>query len=163
MMKKFLLKPEKENVEPSQRKYLFKTMCKVKEKCFKMVIDSGSTNNLVSTEMVEKLSLKKIKYPVPYKASWFHKGHQILVSEQCEIDLQVGTYKDRIICDVMPMDVCHVLLGRPWQFDKKVVHEGRRNCYSFDKDGMRHVLLPLQKGSIVERQEAKVKSFNADW
>ena len=74
-----------------------------------------------------------------------------MVSKQSEIDLQVGTYKYRIICDVIPMDVCHVLLGRPWQFDKKVVHEGRRKCYSFDKDGMRHVLLPLQESSIVEQ------------
>ena len=79
-----------------------------------MVIDSGSTDNLVSTEMVEKSSLKKIKHLVPYKVSWLHKGHKILVSEQCEIDLQVGTYEDKMICDVMPMDVCHVLLGRPW-------------------------------------------------
>ena len=150
MMKKFLLKPEKEQVDPAQMKYLFRTMCKVQGKCYKMVIDSGSTNNLVSIEMVEKLSLKKIKHLVRYKVSWLHKGHQILVSEQCEIDLQVGTYEDKMICDVMPMDVCHVLLGRPWKFDKKVVHDCRRNYYSFDKDGMRHVLLPLQEGSAME-------------
>ena len=121
-----------------------------------MVIDSGSTDNLVSTEMVEKLSLKKNKHPIPYKVSWLHKGHQILVSEPCEIDLQIGTYKDKIVCDIMPMDVCHVLLGRPWHFDKKVMHDGRRNCYSFDKDGMKHVLLPLQEGSTVGQQATKV-------
>ena len=101
--------------------------------------------------MVENLSLKKIKHPIHYKVSWLHKGHQILVSEQCEIDLQVGTYEDKMICDVMPMDVCHVLLGRPLPFDKKVVHEGRRNCNSFDKDAMRHVLLPLHEGSAMEQ------------
>jgi hypothetical protein len=65
MMNKVLLKPEKENVEPTQRKALFKTMCKVKGKRCKMVIDSGSNGNLVSIEMVEKLSLKKIKHPIP--------------------------------------------------------------------------------------------------
>jgi len=92
MMNKVLLKPEKESAELAQRKALFRTMCKVKRKCCKMVIDSGSTDNLVSIEMVEKLGLKKIKHPVPYKVSWLHKEHQILVSEQCEIDLQVGTY-----------------------------------------------------------------------
>ena len=54
------------------------------------------------------------------------------------------------------MDVCHVLLGRPWQFDKRVVHEGRRNCYIFDKDRMKHVLLPLQEGGIMEQQATKV-------
>ncbi len=107
------LKLEKEDEEPTQRKALFRTMCKVKGKRYKMVIDSGSTYNLVSTNMVEKLNLTRSRHPVPYKVSWLHKGHQILVSEQCEVDLQVGTYKDKIVCDIMPTDVCHVLLGRP--------------------------------------------------
>jgi hypothetical protein len=30
------------------------------------------------------------------------------------MEFQIGTYKDQVLCDVMPMDVCHVLLGRPW-------------------------------------------------
>ena len=54
------------------------------------------------------------------------------MSEQCEVDFQIGPYKDKILCDVMPMDVCHILLGRPWQFEKKVTHDGRSNCHSFE-------------------------------
>ena len=53
MMNKVLLKPEKEQAEISQIKSLFKTTCKIQGKCCKMVIDSGSTINLISTEMVE--------------------------------------------------------------------------------------------------------------
>ena len=109
MMNKVLLKLEKEHEDPAQRKSLFGTMYKVQGKCCKMVIDNGSTNNLVSTKMVEKLSLKKTKHHVPYKLSWLHKGHQILVSEQCIDDFQIGPYKGKIICDVMPMDVFHIL------------------------------------------------------
>ena len=132
MMNKVLLKPEKEQAEPAQRKSLFRTMCKVQGKCCNMGIDNGSTDNLVSTEMVEKLSLKRTKHHVPYNVSWLHKGHQILVCEQCEVDFQIGHYKDKILCDVMPMDVCHILLGRPWKLDKKVIHDGRSNCHSFE-------------------------------
>ena len=80
----------------------------------------------------------------------------MLVSEQCEVDFQVGTYKDKIICDIIPMDVCHVMLGRPSQYDRKVVNEGRKNSYSFEKDGMKHVLIHLQEGSTVEQQATKV-------
>ena len=119
MMNKVLLKPKKEQVELAQRKSLFKTKCKLQGKCCKMVIDSGSTKNIVSTEMVENLRLKKTKHPIPYKVSWLHKGHQILVSEQCEVDFQIGPYKDKILCDVMPMDVCHILLGRSWHLTRK--------------------------------------------
>ena len=156
MMNKVLLKLEKEKSEPAQRKYLFRTMCKVQGKCCKMVIDSGSTENLVSTEMVEKIILKKTKHLVPYKVSWLHNGHQILVSEQCVVYFQIGPYKDKILCDVIPMDVCHILLGRPWQFDKKVTHDGMSNYYSFKHNGINHVLHPLQVGSTIGQSEPKV-------
>ena len=67
MMHKVVLKPTKETVELVQRKSLFNTMCKTKGKCYKLVIDSRSTNNIVSQEMVDKLGLKKVKHPTPYK------------------------------------------------------------------------------------------------
>ena len=51
----------------------------------------------------------------------------------------------------MPMDVCHVLLGRLWKFDHKAIHDGRKNTYTFEKDGNKHTLLPgkddVEKGA----------------
>ena len=88
-----------------------------------MIIDSGSTDNFVATEMVEKLGLKRLKHPTPYKVSWLQKGHEILVNEQCKVEFRIGNYKDGVLCDIMPMDVCHVLLGRPWQYDMKSIHD----------------------------------------
>jgi hypothetical protein len=37
------------------------------------------------------------------------------------VDFQIGPYKDTVECDVVPMTVCHLLLGRPWQFDSDVM------------------------------------------
>jgi hypothetical protein len=48
MMKRVLQKPHKEIKEPAQRNTLFITICKIKG-CCKLIIDSGSTDNLVST------------------------------------------------------------------------------------------------------------------
>eukprot|EP00253_Pinus_taeda_P017528 PITA_17528 len=115
-----------ENVEQTQRKALFRTVCKSQGKCCKMIIDSGSTDNLVSTEM-------------------------------SEVEFQIGWYKDKIICDIMPMDVCHVLLGRPWQYDRKVTHDGVLNCYKFRKDGVRHTLVPIRE----EKEAAEVNETKA--
>ena len=70
MMKIVLLNRQNNVQEPTQRRNLFRTMCKEKGKCYKLIIDSGSTNNLVSTEMVENLGLKKIAHPTPYRVSW---------------------------------------------------------------------------------------------
>jgi hypothetical protein len=60
----------------------------------------------------------------------------------------MGEYKDKIICDVIPMDVCHVLLGRPWQYDRNVVHDGRMNTYTLEKDGRSHTLLPIKDKEV---------------
>ena len=148
VLNKVLLKLAKKIVEPPQRKTLFRTVCKVQGKCCQMIVDSGSTDNFVSTEVVEKLKLKTLKHPTPYKVSWLKKGHQLLLSEQCEVEFQVGKYKNKIVCDVMPMDVCHILLGRPWQYDRAAMHDGKRNTYKFGKYGVNHTLFPLQEEDV---------------
>jgi hypothetical protein len=52
------------------------------------------------------------------------------------------------MCDVIPMDVCHVLLGRPWQYDRNVVHDGRMNTYTLEKDGRSHTLLLIKDKEV---------------
>jgi hypothetical protein len=73
MMQKFLLTPEKEAKNPAQRNSLFQTACKTKDRVCKVIMDSGSTDNLVSTEMVEKLELETVAHPSPYRVSWLQK------------------------------------------------------------------------------------------
>jgi len=34
-------------------------------------------------------------------------------------------YKDTILCEIIPMDVEHILLGRPWKYDHKSINEGQ--------------------------------------
>eukprot|EP00253_Pinus_taeda_P036651 PITA_36651 len=43
------------------------------------------------------------------------------------------------------MDACHILLGRPWQYNWKVTHDGVTNCFKFVKDGIKHVLPPIKE------------------
>ena len=51
-------------------------------------------------------------------------------------------YKDQVLCDVVAMDACHLLLGRLWQYDRKVTHDGFTNSYSFSFNNTKIVLLP---------------------
>jgi hypothetical protein len=55
MMGKSLVKLEKEVREPVQRNNLVRNACKSRDRVFKVIIDNGSTDNLVSMDMVEKL------------------------------------------------------------------------------------------------------------
>jgi hypothetical protein len=81
MMQKFLLTPEKEVESSVQRNILFGTACKTKDGVCKVIVDSGITDNLVSTEMVENLELETINHRSPYRVSWLQKGHQVNVTK----------------------------------------------------------------------------------
>lgn len=64
----------------------------------------------------------------------------------------VGDYIDKVDCDVVPMDACHLLLGRPWQFDHDAVHAGRSNTYTFMHDGSKYVLKPMPNSAITRER-----------
>ena len=53
------------------------------------------------------------------------------------------------------MDACHLLLGRPWQFDLDANHKGRDNIFVFLKNGQKFVLNPLmEKEPLVDRENS---------
>jgi hypothetical protein len=87
-------------------------------------------------------------HPSPYKVSWLQKGHQVTVTKQCLVEFKIGGYNDKILCDVIPMDVCHILLGIPWQYDRNLIHDGRMNTYTLEKNGRTHMLLPIKDKEV---------------
>ncbi|XP_059069807.1 uncharacterized protein LOC131859776 [Cryptomeria japonica] len=54
------------------------------------------------------------------------------------------------------MDVFHIFLGRPWQYDKKVIRDGKHNTYTFEKDGKKHILTPLKEEKVVAKPSSNV-------
>jgi hypothetical protein len=75
--------------------------------------------------MVEKLGLKLLRHPHPYHMQWLNDSE----------DIKIGEYIDSVECDVVPMTVCHLLLGRPWQYDRSSLHCGRSNQYTIKWKG----------------------------
>ena len=54
------------------------------------------------------------------------------------------------------MDVCHILLGRPWQYDRNVVHDGRMNTYTLEKNGRFHKLLSIRDKEVKPEPSSKI-------
>ena len=75
------------------------------------------------------------------------------------VSFSIGRYKDEILCDVIPMHAGHMLLGRPWQFDRKVNHDRFKNMHSFVKDKKTITLVPLTPRQVYEDQ-MKLKREN---
>ena len=53
-----------------------------------------------------------------------------------------------MLCDIVHMNNCHLLLGRPWQYDRKVVHDCVKSVFTIVKDGKKHSLIPLQRKEV---------------
>ena len=132
------------NEDEEQREQIFRTRCTIGGKTCNLVIDAGSCTNVASTTLVEKLKWPTTIHPHPYKLQWLDKGSQVTVNKQALISFSIGKlYKDEILCDVLPMDACHLLLGRPWEYDRNVTHDGRKNAYSLIRENRKITLVPL--------------------
>jgi hypothetical protein len=71
-----------------------------------------------------------------------------MVTKQCLVEFKIRGYRDEIMCDVNPMDVCHILLGRPCQFDRNIIHDGRKNTYTLENNGRTHRFLPIEEKKV---------------
>ncbi|XP_074315595.1 uncharacterized protein LOC141651798 [Silene latifolia] len=124
-------------LEEDQRSLIFRSRCTIQGRVCNLIIDGGSCTNVASVTMVNKLNLSTQEHPNPYKLRWLNKGVEVKVDKQCMVPFSIGNvYKDEILCDVVPMDAYHLLLGTPWEFDENFIHQGRSNTYSFKQAEM---------------------------
>ncbi|XP_059455030.1 uncharacterized protein LOC132185248, partial [Corylus avellana] len=149
----------KEDDMEQQRENIFHTRCHINNKVCSMIIDGGSCTNVASTTLVEKLNLPTLKHSRPYKLQWLNDCGEVKVNKQVLVSFSIGKYNDEVLCDVVPMQAGHILLGRPWQFDRKVTHDGFKNRHSFVKDNKTITLVPLTPRQVYEDQ-LKLKREN---
>jgi len=64
-------------------------------------------------KVVDKLGLPTISHEKPYKLQWLSEEGEIIVNKKVLIAFSIDKYKDEVLCDVIPMEATHILLGRP--------------------------------------------------
>jgi len=75
-----------------------------------------------------------------------------MVNKQVLITFAIGKYKDEVLCNVVPMEATHILLGRPWKYDRQVLHDGLTNKMTFTFQGHKVILKPLSPKEVHEDQ-----------
>ena len=99
-----------------------------------LIIDSDSCKNVVSTYVLEKLQLKIEKHHTPNKLKWLNEDNKVIM-EMVSLNILffIGKKYFHIVwCAMVAMNVCHVLLGKHWQYDKNVMYNRRRNAYTLN-------------------------------
>ena len=132
-----------------QRCNLFQTRAGINGKSIKVIIDGGSCHNLASTELCDKLQLSLKKHKHPYHVQWLDDNGTVKVQHTVSVSFKIGAYEDTVECDVVPMTVCHMILGRPWQYDKGALHDGCTNMFSFKWNDKNYVLRPMTPSQVI--------------
>lgn len=131
MLRRSCLAPKAQPDFP-QRNNLFHSRCTIQGKVCNLIIDSGSSENVIAADAVKKLALPDEKHAAPYKLAWLQETNDVLITRRALVAFSIGNaYHDQIYCDIAPMDACHLLLGRLWEFDRRVIHDGFLNTYTF--------------------------------
>uniref|UniRef100_A0A803MAX1 Gag-pol polyprotein n=1 Tax=Chenopodium quinoa TaxID=63459 RepID=A0A803MAX1_CHEQI len=148
----------------TQRCNLFHSNCLVKDKVCSFIIDSGSCTNVCALNLAESLQLPMRKQPHAYKLNWLNDDGGVWVRKQALVSFKVGSYTNEMWFDAIPMTACALLLGRPWQTDRHVIHNGKTNEYSVlmgscrdevldtttTKKDRRYQVLQLRKGTTLD-------------
>lgn len=147
-----MLGSQASDMDGSQRGNIFHTRCIIQWKVCSLIIDGGSCTNMASARLVSKHNLETKPHPHPYKLQWLSKDGEMTVNKQVEVGSFIWKYDDTVLCDVVPMEACRLLLGRPWQYDRRIMHEGYTNKISFVHKECKTTLIPLTPREVSEDQ-----------
>jgi hypothetical protein len=90
-----------------------------------------------------------------------NESGDIKIGNKVKVPFKIGEYVDTVECDVAPMSMCHLLLGRPWQYDRYSQHCGRTNQYTLDLKGKKFVLKPMTPQQIMAEHLQKKTKISA--
>ena len=84
------------------------------------LFDSGSQVNLISEEVVRKLHLVTMPHEKPYPLGWVTNDTQFQVTKKCVLKFAITEkFMDEVELDVVPLDICGIVLGSPYLYDRK--------------------------------------------
>jgi hypothetical protein len=71
------------------------------------------------------LNIKTIPHPQPYTINFLNHRWDICISKQCHLHYIIKPFKYEVFYYVSPVEVCVVLLGKPYMWKNHVFHEFR--------------------------------------
>ncbi|CAA0811876.1 F-box associated ubiquitination effector family protein, partial [Striga hermonthica] len=79
VLRRVCLAPRGASDSPVERHHLFESTCTVGDRVCRFIIDSGSCENVIAQEAVDKLQLATVPHPQPYTLAWIQRGNALTV------------------------------------------------------------------------------------
>jgi hypothetical protein len=150
-----------EPVDPEEGEHLFHSQMWVKGTPLHFIVDNDSQKNLISAKVVKQLGLSTTPHPQPYNIGWLHQGRDLHVSQQCRLSYGIHPFKDEVVCDISPLDVCDVVLGQPYMWKRHVVYESRPRSVIITLGGQLYRIPEVVPTTAPPKQHRKVISHTA--
>jgi hypothetical protein len=79
--------------------------------------------------------------PKPYPLGWVCDQEKLNVTKQCRVIFVIASKLiDEVDLDVGPLDICGIVLGSPYLYDRKTVFFCHENKYHFTKGGVEYIV-----------------------
>ncbi|RDX96615.1 hypothetical protein CR513_20716, partial [Mucuna pruriens] len=82
--------------------------CHILGQLCSIIIYRGNNVNIANSRLLEKLKLPTQAHPRAYKLQWLNSEEELATN--------------KVLCDVVPMEATHILLGQSWPYDCKVTY-----------------------------------------
>ena len=128
---------------PSDRKRieLFHIRVVVNHIKVETLFDTRSQANLIAKSLVKKLGLETKPHPKPYPLGWIHDKAKLNVTKQCKVKFVIAAkLVDEVELGVIPLDICGMVLGSPYLYDRKSILFRHENKYQITKDGVEYIV-----------------------
>lgn len=91
---------------------------------------------MIFESTVNNLGLKTYEHPQAYPLDWVHNYSRIQVTKQCKLKFFIcAKFIDEVVVDVIPLDMCGVILYNPYLWDRGVLYYRMLSKYKLIKDG----------------------------
>lgn len=98
---------------------------------FYVVIDGGSSHNILSKAFVDRLSLRVHKHRWPYFVQRLMRCDEVLVRHTNKFTFMLVKTTRYSVVQLVPMNTAYILLGGDWVYNKNRIQMMQNNIYTF--------------------------------
>jgi hypothetical protein len=135
--------------DEQKRNELFHIRVVSKHNKIDTLFDLGSQVKLISEALVKKMGLEMKPHLKPYPLGWVCDKSKLNVTKQCRVRFAIASKLiDEVDLDVVPLDICGIVLGSPYLYDRKAVLFRHGNKYHLTKGAMEYWALHFWEGTV---------------
>ena len=96
------------------------------------------------------------RHPNPYPLGWLCNKENINVTKQCRVKFSITSkLNDEVDLDVVPLDICGIVLGSPYLYDRKEIFFRHEKKCHLTKGGVEYI---VRAHNILDRKSTRLNS-----